>query len=124
MRVLESLADLDEAVHRSHAHPIVIFKHSATCGVSAFAREEVEDFTALEREVEVFVVSVQFGSIVSNEIAKRFGLRHESPQVLVVHHGVLVWHASHFRVTREEIASALATSASSQRDAAAQSRRR
>ena len=124
MRVLDSLVDLDEAVRRSHAHPIVIFKHSATCGVSAFALEEVEELTALEPEVEVVVVSVQFGSIVSNEIAKRFGLRHESPQVLVVHQGVLVWHASHFHVMREEIASALAPMASTQGDAATQSRRR
>lgn len=123
MRVLESLADLDEAVRRSHAHPIVIFKHSTTCGVSAFAWEEVEDLAALEPDVEVFVVSVQFGSIVSNEIAKRFGLRHESPQVLLVREGVLVWHASHFRVTREQIASALVP-ASSQRDADTVSRRR
>jgi bacillithiol system protein YtxJ len=124
MRILESLADLDEAVRRSHLHPIVIFKHSATCGVSAWAFEEVEDLMALEPAVEVFAVSVQFGSVVSNEIAKRFALRHESPQVLVVREGVLVWHASHFHVTREQVASALAPSASTQGDAAMQSRRR
>jgi bacillithiol system protein YtxJ len=108
MRLLESLLDLDEAVRRSHAHSVVIFKHSATCGRSAMAFEEVEDLMALEPAAEVFIVSVQMGSHVSNEIAKRFGLRHESPQVLIVRDGVMTWHASHFRVTQEEIASALA----------------
>ena len=107
MQVLKSLADLDEAVRRSHARPIVIFKHSATCGVSASAFEEVEDLMALEPAAEVFIVSVQFGATISHEIARRFGLRHESPQVLIVREGVVAWHASHFRVTRDEIAWAL-----------------
>jgi bacillithiol system protein YtxJ len=56
----------------------------------------------------VFVVSIPFGRPVSNEIARRFGVRHESPQVLVLRDGGIAWHASHFRVTREGIASALA----------------
>jgi len=108
MRTLESLADLDEAVRRSHAHPIVIFKHSVTCGRSAMAFEEVEDLIALEPAVDVFLVSVQFGAMISKEISRRFGLRHESPQALVVSQGAVAWHASHLRVTREEIVSALA----------------
>jgi len=108
MRILESIADLDDAVRRSHAQPIVIFKHSATCGTSAMALEEVEELIGLEPATEIFVVSVQSGAAVSAEIARRFGLRHESPQALVVHDGSVIWHASHFHVTREEIASALA----------------
>ena len=49
--MLESLSALDEAVRRSHVHPIVILKHSATCGVSASAFEEVEDLRSLEPAV-------------------------------------------------------------------------
>ena len=111
MRVLDSLGDLDDAIRHSHEQPVVIFKHSATCGVSAAAFEEIEDLKALDTGVAVFVVSVQSDRLVSNEIAKRFGLRHESPQVLVVRDGRLVWHASHFRVTRDQIVSALASTA-------------
>jgi len=108
MRILESLTDLDDAVGRSHAQPIVIFKHSATCGTSAMAFEELKELIGLEPATEIFVVSVQRGAAVSAEIARRFELRHESPQALVVHEGRVAWHASHFHVTREEIASALA----------------
>ena len=111
MRVLESVDDLDEAIRASDARPILLFKHSATCGISAAALEEIEEvveLNGLEPRVEAFVVSVQFGAAVSAEITKRFRLRHESPQVLVVHQGVVTWHASHFHVTREEIESALA----------------
>jgi bacillithiol system protein YtxJ len=108
MRAMKSLTDLDEAVQHSYDRPIVIFKHSATCGTSAFAFEEMEELIALEPAAEVFVVSIPFGRPVSNEIARRFGVRHESPQVLVLRDGGIAWHASHFRVTREGIASALA----------------
>ena len=111
MRVLQSLTDLDEAVRASQAGPILIFKHSATCGLSAAALEEIEEvaeLTGLEPQVEAFVVSVQFGAAVSAEIAKRFGLRHESPQALIVYKGAVTWHASHFHVTRDEITQALA----------------
>lgn len=111
MRVLESLTDLDEAVRASETRPILIFKHSATCGISAAALEEVEEvaeLTGLEPAIETFVVSVQFGAAVSAEITKRFRLRHESPQALIIHKGAVTWHASHFHVTREEITSALA----------------
>jgi bacillithiol system protein YtxJ len=116
MHLLESSTDLDDAIRRSHARPVVIFKHSATCGTSAMAFEEVEDLMADAPTAEVFVVSIQFGRAVSNEIATRFGVRHESPQVLIIHQGVVAWHASHFRVTREEIATALATMTGSQRE--------
>jgi monothiol bacilliredoxin len=108
MHVLESLADLDDALSRSGTQPIVLFKHSATCGTSAMAFEEIKDLIGLEPATEIFVVSVQKGAAVSAEIARRFGLRHESPQAMVVHQGRVTWHASHFHVTREEIASALA----------------
>ena len=108
MRALQSVDDLDEAVSHSFDRPIVLFKHSATCGTSAMAFEEMEELKALEPAAEVFVVTIPFGRSVSNEIARRFNVRHESPQVLILCDGGITWHASHFRVTREGIASALA----------------
>jgi bacillithiol system protein YtxJ len=109
MQLLESPADLDAALARSHDHPIVIFKHSATCGTSAMAHEEVEAFIAGAPWAEVFVVSVHAGRKLSNDIAARFKVRHESPQALVIKDGAVSWHASHFRVTGDAIAAALAT---------------
>ena len=111
MRALESVTDLDEAIRASETRPILILKHSITCGISAAALEEVEEvreLTALNPPIDAFVVSVQFGAAVSAEIAKRFRVRHESPQALIVYRGMLKWYASHFHVTREEITSALA----------------
>ena len=106
--VLGTLDDLDPALAASAHHPLLLFKHSLTCGASAHAREEVEAFMAEPaRTVDAWIVHVQTGRAISNAIADRFGIRHESPQVLLIANGQAVWHASHYRITRREIAAAL-----------------
>ena len=108
MTPLRDLHDLDAALVRAASEPIVIFKHSPTCGVSAQASEEIDEL--LERAalpLPLYVVSVRAQREVSEAITKRFGIRHESPQVLLVHRGAVLWHASHFRVNAAEIHSAV-----------------
>jgi bacillithiol system protein YtxJ len=108
MTPLRNLPDLDAALVRAASEPIVIFKHSPTCGVSAQASEEIDEL--LERAalpLPLYVVSVRAQREVSEAITKRFGIRHESPQVLLVHRGAVLWHASHFRVSAAEIQSAV-----------------
>jgi len=107
MQALQTAADLDAALLQSQARPIVIFKHSSTCGTSVMAHEEVAAVVAGVPWAEVFVVSVHAARGLSQEIARRFGVRHESPQALVIHRGAVTWHASHFRVTRDAVAAAL-----------------
>jgi len=107
LRPMRTVDDLELAIARSSLVPVLLFKHSQTCGLSAQAHEEVTDF---QREhpsaVEVHVVRIREHRDLSDAIAARFGVRHESPQVLLVHEGRLVWHASHFRVTAAEILAA------------------
>ncbi|MBA2356448.1 MAG: bacillithiol system redox-active protein YtxJ [Acidobacteria bacterium] len=113
LRTLTNLDDLDAALARASTHPILIFKHSATCGVSAQAHEEIATLVGdAAWLIDVYVVSVQMGRGVSNEIARRLGLRHASPQVLLVQDGVVRWHASHFHVTAQEIRAAVQGDAS------------
>jgi len=109
MAELATLADLDAALAASAFRPILIFKHSATCGTSAMAYEEVDDLLADSTPAaDLFMVRVQGARDVSRAIADRLGIRHESPQVLLVSGGRVLWHASHFRVTARSIAAALA----------------
>jgi len=106
---LATIADLDNALAASAFRPILIFKHSATCGTSAMAHEEVDDLLAGSTPpVDLFMVRIQGARDVSRAITDRLGIRHESPQVLLVSAGRVLWHASHFRVTARSIAAALA----------------
>src|SRR5215212_9669199 len=85
---------LDELLARSHDAPVVLFKHSTTCPISAAAYKQMAE---VEREVSLIVV--QRAREVSSEIASRTGIRHESPQTIVLRNGEAVWNASHFDIT-------------------------
>jgi bacillithiol system protein YtxJ len=54
-----------------------------------------------------FLLSVRASRAVSTEVATRFGIRHESPQALVLSGGKVVWHGSHYRATPTAIVAAL-----------------
>jgi bacillithiol system protein YtxJ len=97
--VAEQFMDL---LSRSQEQPIVIFKHSTTCPVSAAAYYEMEQFAG-----EVILVEVQRARELSREIEKQTGIRHESPQVLVLENGKVVWNASHFKVKARAVEEAL-----------------
>ena len=93
---------LDELLRQSGEQPVILFKHSDTCGISARAYREM---TSLEKPVAL--VTVQKARALSNEIESRFALPHETPQVLVVRDGLLVWSASHFRITADAVTRAV-----------------
>ena len=85
MRVLTSLDALEAALASAASDPVLFFKHSETCGMSLQAHEEMRDLVAdPEWPVPVYLVSVQASRPVSNAMAARFGVRHASPQVLLV----------------------------------------
>ena len=105
---LSSIEALDTFLEASAERPVLIYKHSLTCGSSAAAFEELQDLLAEPSfGVAVGMVKVQLARAVSNEIARRFGVRHESPQILLIKGGRVAWSASHFNVTTESISGAL-----------------
>lgn len=111
-RLLTSVDELEPIVAGSLTRPVLFFKHSLTCGTSAWALEELD--ALLEGPsipVDVYVVHVQNSRVLSNAIAERFGIRHQSPQALLVQDGQVVWHASHHRLTGAEMTAAIQRSA-------------
>jgi bacillithiol system protein YtxJ len=108
LQVLRSLEDLDAAIAASFSRPVVLFKHSPTCGTSAMAHEEIDEWLAgPPLGADAYVVPVQASRPVAQAIASTFHVRHESPQVLLIVQGEVKWHASHFHVNAAEIRAAL-----------------
>ncbi len=99
--------ELEEAFRLPRA---LIFKHSTACGGSHAAAREVERFLAARPGAPVFVVHVIEQRPLSNELAERTGIRHTSPQVILLEDGKPVWSASHFAITAEALAERLAPS--------------
>ena len=104
---LTDIDQIDAAVARSLVEPVLIFKHSRTCGTSAEAHAEVSALLAGTLDAPVYLVDVRSARQASNAISQRFGIRHESPQVLLLEGGRVRWSASHYHVNEREILQAL-----------------
>lgn len=96
------IKEFEELAEGSQTRPVVIFKHSLTCPISAAAYDQLAKFDG-----EVALVEVQRARELSNEIENRLGVAHESPQVIVLRKGQVVWNASHFRITADAVADAV-----------------
>lgn len=92
---------LEEAFGKPKA---IIFKNSLSCGISRHARGELEAFAREHAgNVDIYMIDDVADRTLSNTIAARTGVRHESPQAFYLENGAVVWHASHFSITKEEL---------------------
>ena len=111
LTTLRNLTELERVLTDSHQRPVVLFKHSYTCGVSAEALDELR--THIDEHLPSLpagyaMVTVQTHREVSNTISERLGIRHETPQAILVRDGRVIWSASHFRVNAAELQKAVA----------------
>ena len=104
---LQTQTDFQHALEQSAQQPVVLFKHSATCPISAWARRNVQEISGPE-DPPVYEVVVQRARPLSNLIAAHFGIRHESPQVIVLYAGRPIFDASHYQVRPDTIRAAVA----------------
>lgn len=104
LKPLPDTAALDAAIAESRERPVVIFKHSRSCGISCEAYDELHAHIAEAAAGASYnVITVQNHRRVSDEAATRLGIRHETPQVILLRDGVPVWNASHFRITADAL---------------------
>ena len=92
---LESVAQLEEIVKKSKNKSQVIYKHSSTCGISRMVLGMFTDSFDMETDVDLYFLTIQNHRDVSNTIADKFEVRHESPQLLVIKNGAAVFNTSH-----------------------------
>ncbi len=105
--------DLEQLLDRSKTNPVLIFKHSTQCPISTQAYEEFAEFVESIENLMCGAVLVIENRRLSNDIAARFGIRHESPQALLIKDGRVVWHASHWSITADSLNDALVQHAQS-----------
>ncbi|MBS1534762.1 MAG: bacillithiol system redox-active protein YtxJ [Bacteroidetes bacterium] len=92
---LEDLATLDAIIQESAEYPVVIFKHSTRCGVSKMALRQFEKEYPKNHQDHLYLLDLLEHRDVSNAIAEKLGVVHQSPQVLVLRGGQSVYDASH-----------------------------
>lgn len=91
--------DLERLFAASSEQPVVLFKHDYSCSISVQAYYEL---AALPGEIPL--IDVERQQALASEVATRMGIAHESPQVIVIRHGRPVYAASHWDITREDVA--------------------
>lgn len=80
----------------------LFFKHSPRCGISSMVLRRFESAWDISN-VNVFMVNVLSQRDASNELAQQFRIRHESPQILLIKNGKLLYTASHGDISAVDI---------------------
>lgn len=92
---LTDIAQLAEVTAISNEKPIVIFKHSTRCSISRMALKQFEREYDLNDSVAAYFLDLIAHRDISNEIASRFNVYHESPQLILIRDGKAVYDVSH-----------------------------
>jgi bacillithiol system protein YtxJ len=100
---LTDLGQLNEISLLSNEKPIIIFKHSTRCSISRMALKQFENEFVSKDEVEAYFLDLLEHRDISNEIATRFNVYHQSPQLLLIKEGKSVYDVSHSDIDALEL---------------------
>ena len=90
---------LEELKSISKTHTVLFLKHSTSCGISNMVIKRYEKlFSEEHQSLKVYYLDLLRYRTISNEIANRFEIVHESPQLLVIKNEVCVFNASHYSI--------------------------
>ena len=95
---LQTDAQLEEIRQRSAQRPQVIFKHSTRCSTSQLVKSRLERGSQ-SQAIDFYFLDLLSYRPISNKVAETFGVRHESPQILVIRDGKCVFEESHLGIS-------------------------
>ncbi len=94
-RQLTDLGQLNEIIAESADKPVIIFKHSTRCSVSRMVLKQFEIEFDLHEKITPYFLDLLEHRDISNEIASRFVVFHQSPQLIVIKDGNAIFNDSH-----------------------------
>jgi bacillithiol system protein YtxJ len=100
---LTDLGQLNDIISLSNEKPVAIFKHSTRCSVSRMALKQFENEFDLSDKVTPYFLDLIAYRDISNEIASRFGVTHQSPQLILIKDGKAIYNVSHSDIDAEEL---------------------
>jgi len=101
---LSETEQLNGLVSESSSIPVIIYKHSSRCGLSAMTENKLEEgWALLQPKVKLYFLDLIRYREVSNSVAERFNVRHQSPQILIIKNGICVYNSNHYEINVETI---------------------
>lgn len=108
LKEIHSNDELEQAFEASLEKPVLLFKHSTTCPISAGAFSAYNSFIGkTDKDIACYLVKVIEDRSVSNQIASVTNVKHESPQLFLIQNKAMKWHTSHSKITVTNIEKAL-----------------
>jgi bacillithiol system protein YtxJ len=104
---LTSLEQLDAIVNESMQQPVVIFKHSTRCSISSMALDRLERSWDNGEDLKPYYLDLIQYRDVSNQIVDKFGVMHQSPQVIILKDGQVIYDNSHMGISYQSILNAV-----------------
>jgi len=105
---LEDESQLQYVIEESHERDVLIYKHSTRCGISGMALNRLERGWKEElNHVKAYFLDLIAYRNLSNEIAQRFEVYHESPQIIIIRSGKAIHDESHMGISAETIEQAI-----------------
>ncbi|RMD74479.1 MAG: bacillithiol system redox-active protein YtxJ [Lentisphaerae bacterium] len=104
---VETIEQLDEILQTSV--PVFLFKHSTACPISHYALAEFKKFAGNVEHpsLKLYLIDLLKYREISNAVQQRTGVRHQSPQAILLHNGSVVWHASHSAIMADKLEQAM-----------------
>jgi len=84
--------------------PVIIFKYSNSCGSSTkLSKTLIEYINEKKIKHTIYRVTVQTEPVLSQKIADWFHIKHESPQIITVSKGKVIYTDHHNSINLEKL---------------------
>jgi len=100
---LNSINQLDEITDLSKEKTVLIFKHSTRCSISRMVLKQFENQFVFQDKIVTYFLNLLEYRDISNEIATRFNVVHQSPQMIVIKDGLTICNASHESINANDL---------------------
>lgn len=108
LQEIQSVDEYHKMMEHSSENPVLLFKHSTTCPISAAAFDQYQSFLNTSKEkLDAYLIKVIENRDVSNQVETDTKVKHESPQIFLIDNKNIKWHTSHSKITEEAIKSEL-----------------
>lgn len=98
----------EKVLKESHEQPVILFKHSNSCPVSADAHNRIKKLDRQDVVAEnMYILIVQNAREISDLVAEDLNVKHESPQIIIIRNGESVYNVSHGDIDAEKVAQEL-----------------
>ena len=104
---LNDIEQIDSILELSKESPVMLFKHSTRCSISSMAKNRLERNWDSNTTVIPYYLDLIAHRDISNELAVKFNVEHQSPQALLIKDGVCIYDASHQMISVNSINASL-----------------